>query len=179
MERASKLIKNRVIFYLLICTYSLLLFSCRNNDNVSPVNSVSLEYNGKMITFDDVKIEEDYLDLNAGKGLRVYGTTNVLDQNDYFYYVIIDLRKDISSKYSFHKINFGTKKKLSENIFKIDLYYAELTDGYNKTNFQTTISSDDLALKGSFSGRLISLNAPEISINNGKYSFYLNTVKSY
>ena len=179
MEKSFNIIKNKGIFYLLILSQILSLFSCKKNENVLPANYVSLEYNSKVITFDDVKIEEDYLDLNVGKGLRAYGVTNILDENNFFYYVIIDLKKDSLNKYVFHKINFGTRKQLAKKFFRLELYYAELTDGYNKTNFQTTISSDISQVKGVFSGRLISLTAPEISIKNGKYTFYLSTVKDY
>lgn len=179
MKKAFKLIKNRVTFYPLIYVCILCLFSCRNSENVLPANSVSLEYNGKVIIFDDVKIEEDYLDLNAGKGLRAYGTTNILDENNFFYYVIIDIKKDSSNKYVFHKINFGTRKQLAIDFFRLELYYANLTDGFNKTNFQTSISSDASEVKGTFSGKLLSLTAPGVSVKDGKYTFYLNTVRNY
>jgi hypothetical protein len=179
MEKPFNIVKDKEILYLFILIQILFLLSCKKNENVLPANSVSLEYNGRVITFDDVKIEEDYLDLDAGKGLRAYGITNVLDENNFLYYVIIDIKKDAPNKYLFHKINFGTKKQLAKDFFRLELYYAELTNGFNKTNFQTSISTDASEVKGTFSGRLLSLTAPEVSVKDGKYTFYLNTVKDY
>ena len=56
MEKSFNIIKNKGIFYLLILSQILSLFSCKKNENVLPANYVSLEYNSKVITFDDVKI---------------------------------------------------------------------------------------------------------------------------
>ena len=177
MEKLFEFIKQLCLICLLLLSFALLLSSCNRNQEILPQNTVSLKYNGEIITFDEIKVREDYLDLDAGKGIRAICSQNILDKNNYTYYVILDFQKEIGNKYRFHKIHFGTQKKLSEDFFRLELYYAELTNGFNKSNFQTSISSDEFKLEGFFNGRLTSSQLSDISINDGKYSLYLNTVK--
>jgi hypothetical protein len=177
VKKSSKQNQKWSVFCLLFLSQVLLLSSCNKNQDILPQNTISLKYNGETIIFDEIKVREDYLDLDAGKGIRAICSQNILDKNNFTYYIILDFKKISESDYRIHKIHFGTKKLLAKDNIRLELYFAELTDGFNKTNFQTSISSDDLEVEGTFSGRLMSLTAPEIFVNEGKYSFFLRTVK--
>ena len=64
---------NKTLICYCVTILVLLTSSCRNNQEILPNNTISVKYNNKIIDFDDVKIQEYYLDLDGGKGLRAFG----------------------------------------------------------------------------------------------------------
>ena len=175
MKKVSGL--NKILIYHCVIILALLTSSCRNNQEILPDNTISVKYNNKIIDFKDVKLQEYYLDLDGGKGLRAFGEQNIVDENNYQYYIVVDFKNQLGSQYSVHKVNFGIKKRLTDNFFQLEVYAANLTNGYNMTNFRADISSNDKELLGSFGGKLLSITASETTISDGKYSLFLSTVK--
>lgn len=162
--------------------FSLLIIPLSGCDHdaidINP-NKASLIYNGQMIEFKDMKIEETELDLKSGMGLRAFGEENLENANGFNYYVILDFRKDSTGSYQFHKINFGIIKKIGPMHYYNKVFAASLMEGFNVTNFSHTIATDGLRVKGTFSGRLQSITEGEIEVNNGSFDLDFNAARDY
>ncbi|MBB5283699.1 hypothetical protein HNQ92_001825 [Rhabdobacter roseus] len=155
------------------------LVSCEKQQLAPNPNKISLEYQGLLIDFGDIKIEDSDLELDGGIGPRAFGTSNMEDINGFNYYILLDYRKDSLGKYFFHKINFGINEKRGARLYHNKVYYASLTDGYNNTNFSHTISANGLKAQGSFSGTLQSIAEGNIEVKNGSFDLDFNTIRDY
>lgn len=166
---------------------SLWLFACRHKvDKIVPYNStednpnkVSLTYNGQLIDIKNIKIEKSELDLGAGMGFRAFGEKKLEEVNGHNYYIILDYQIDSTKAYRFHKINFGVNKKISTVSYYQTVYAANLTPGYNVTNFQYTTSTKDSVINGTFSGKLRSLYDGDIEVSNGTFHLDFKTARDY
>lgn len=163
------------------------VLSCKDHTPVNPNadNSVQLKYKGNTYSFANVTIEESFLDLDAGLGLRAYGETN-LDYDEpgqcCNYYVILFFRKVQGNVFEPHKINFGINERRGggKNLFRT-LYFADLTIGWNLTNFQMDINQRSPPyINGTFNGKLSTVTKDDfVDITDGNYRFNLTTVKRY
>lgn len=168
--------RNLAAFCVLLC----FSFSCKH-ESFSPnaQNFIELKFQENTIRFNNIKIEEDYLDLEGGLGLRAFGKA-APDNSCCNYYVIFDIKSLGNGLYRPHKINFGINKKLAPESYYQTVYYANFTQGYNTTNFNVTSNQKSTNLEGDFNGPLKTTFDDEIiEISEGKYHFNLNTVRDY
>ncbi|GAB2617979.1 hypothetical protein GCM10027035_12690 [Emticicia sediminis] len=147
-------------------------------------NVIKLEYDGSILNFYNVKIEETSdLDLDGGLGLRAYGELNftILNKDSCCnYYVILDFKKGNNNSVSPHKINFGIKRSISNDNFFQKLYYANLTNTFNYTNFFFNIKKERSNIDGIFYGKLITpFEKDSIEVTNGTYFLELDTIRNY
>jgi YHS domain-containing protein len=168
---------------IIILLLMLSVWSCRDTPvNPNANNKVQLKYKGNTYNFANVTIEESFLELDAGLGLRAYGETDL----DYDapgqccnYYVFLDFKKVQGNRFKPHTINFGINEKMGGNFLR-KVYSASLTAGFNSTNFQMDISQRAPNIDGTFNGKLKDITGKEfIEITDGNYSFDLTTVKPF
>lgn len=162
------------LFFVFFC-----YVGCEKSRVLPNPNKASLEFDGILIEFEDIKIENYQLELNAGIGPRALGTSTMENINGFNYYLILDYKKDSIGDYKLHKINFGIKEKLGPMHYYNKVYFASLTEGFNVTNFSHTIATDGLRVRGTFSGRLQSITEGEIEVKNGSFDLDFNTVRDY
>lgn len=173
---SKSLTKNSVLFAITLC----FLFSCKHG-RISPnsQNVIELNYQEKVVRFSNVTIEEHFLDLDGGLGLRAFGES-APDNSCCSYYVFLEFKSLGNNSYKPHKINFGVNKRLAPNTFYRTLYYADFTEGYNTTNFNINIDQKSPNLEGAFYGSLKTTYSDEIAnVSNGVYHLNLKTVKKY
>jgi hypothetical protein len=169
--------RNLVLFTFLIFFF----ISCSWHKPVSPnaQNVIELKFRENTIRFNNVTIEEYFLDLDGGLGLRAFGES-APDNSCCSYYVVLDIKSLGNNSYKPHKINFGVNKRLAPNTFYRTVYYANFTEGYNTTNFNITMDQKSPDLEGSFYGSLRTTYSDEIAeVSKGVYHLNLKTVKKY
>ncbi len=59
------------------------------------------------------------------------------------------------------------------------VYAANLTPGFNDTNFLYSISTKGLKVDGTFSGKLKSLYNEEVTVSNGSFNLNFATTRNY
>lgn len=171
--------------FILIISVFIFISSCEKTHLMpESKNVIKLEYDGSILNFYDVKIEETSdLDLDGGLGLRAYGELNftILNKDSCCnYYVILDFKKGNNNSVSPHKINFGIKRSISNDNFFQKLYYANLTNTFNDTNFFFNIKKERSNIDGIFYGKLITpFEKDSIEVANGTYFLELDTIRSY
>ncbi len=162
--------------YLIICftLVTLLLGSCKNEDEIKNDYQISFKANGVLEEF---VVEDDvagsfYEDVTATQyGLRFTGTK----QNFTIYLDVYDLKAITESTYSGYKTTpaVGQKPTIIEGA-KIayndgDTYTVHKTD---IKNADVTISISEISktsVRGSFSGTLKANGKPDMVITEGKY----------
>lgn len=165
----------------LVTSLIFFLFSCSWHKPVSPnaQNVIELKFQENIIRFNNVTIEEYFLDLEGGLGLRAFGEA-APDNSCCNYYVIFDIKALDNGSYKPHKINFGVNKRLAPDTFYRTVYYANLTEGYNITNFNITMNQKSPNLEGYFQGILKTAYTDEtIELSEGVYHLNLKTVRDY
>ena len=170
---------------IIIVLLMLSVLSCKDNaPDPNADNWVKLKYKGNTYDFANVTMEDWSLDLDGGPGLRAYGETNL----DYDapgqccnYYVVLYFKKTKNNTFEPHKINFGIRERRAKGSFYVSVYFADLTTGYNLTNFQMDLNQRPPYINGTFNGKLRSpvIKDASVEIDNGSYRLNLTTVRSY
>ena len=154
------------------------LFSCSNDDDTpaaaatSP-GSISLQYRGEKIIFDEVKVEFAD-DASFDYDVRVTAGIKFTDTNTYKYFLNLTFDKD-GNNYVLHNFNFNVTQQLASKTFHLTNYYAALRGDLISTGFygETQLSNENV-FSGSFSGRLSSQAEGDIEISNGTFMLNLN-----
>lgn len=161
--------------------YSILIFifSCKKNEIKVNPNKISFNYNNTTIVFDNIKIQEVYVDLNSGDRYRVSQIDKKDFGNGFNYYIIIDFKKDLQNNYIVHYVNFGITEIISSQLGINKVYFVDLNKGFNKTNFNHSSMTNNKKVTGLLSGKMNSISNDQITITDGKFELDFNTVKKY
>ena len=151
-----------------------MLTSCKNNET-KPQNTITLKYKGQLLEYKNVEIYKGYWDPN--QGIVASGKIDYSEKDNLAYSrVEIFLQKEPTGQYSFYKISFGKSPETAPNS-GFTMYNADLSKESDRATFKAIVNQKNDELTGDFSGKLKVLVNSEKEISEGKYTFFLSTVK--
>lgn len=172
-------------FSALFCKSIIVLFifiltvSCENK-RINPISkhSISLNYKGKVLRFDEfsinkeVPLEMEEIGIRALAKLKIHNGKSIDG-----YYIVLDFKKNNDNSYSPHAINFGVENIVGNHTAVVNLYSASMSNGLNSTNFVFNSNNKTTSnLEGNFHGKLIDYTRKDaLEIYEG--NFFLNIDK--
>lgn len=153
----------------------IILNSCKSKENPEPQNTITLKYKGLLLEYKNVVIYKGYWSPNEGivaSGKIDYSAKD----NTAYSRVEISLQKEPNGEYSFYGISFGRAPETAPSSGFL-VYKADLSKESDKATFQATVNQKSNELTGDFSGKVKVPYKLEKEITEGKYSFFLSTVK--